>query len=90
MQDVPTGEIPRSFLLVVDRSLVQRVSPGTRVTVFGILSIYQSSDKGKTKGAAAIRQPYLRVVGLEFAAEGNARAQSITFTADEVSRIKRV
>ena len=40
-EDVPTGELPRSVQLVADRHLVGRVAPGTRVTVYGIYSIYQ-------------------------------------------------
>lgn len=43
-QDVPTGEMPRNMLLSADRNLVQTVVPGTRVTVMGIYSIFQSGS----------------------------------------------
>ncbi|CAI5529343.1 unnamed protein product [Closterium sp. Naga37s-1] len=88
--DVPTGEMPRSVLLAVDRSLVQRISPGTRITVFGIFSIFQASDKTKSRGAmaVAIRQPYLRVVGVEMAADGAARSTASSFTTDEEAEFK--
>ena len=33
---MPTGELPRSVTLLVDRQLVGRVSPGTRVVALGI------------------------------------------------------
>ena len=33
---IPIGEIPRSYMLYCDRTLVNQVSPGTRVTVVGI------------------------------------------------------
>lgn len=36
---VPTGEMPRSFVVTVDRSLVDRVTPGMRVTLVGVFSI---------------------------------------------------
>ena len=36
---VPTGEMPRNILLTVDRHLVDRVSPGTRVSVIGVSSL---------------------------------------------------
>jgi hypothetical protein len=42
LQDVPTGELPRNLLLAVDRSMVQCIVPGTRVTVVGIYSIFQA------------------------------------------------
>ena len=35
-EDVPTGELPRSVTLLVDRQLVGKVSPGTRVVALGI------------------------------------------------------
>ena len=38
---VPTGELPQSMTLIVDRHLVGKISPGTRVTAVGMYSIYQ-------------------------------------------------
>lgn len=43
-EDVPTGDLPRNMLCVVDRRLCGAVSPGTRVTAVGILSIFQSKE----------------------------------------------
>ena len=40
-EDVPVGELPRSMLMVVDRTLVGTIAPGTRVTAVGIYSIFQ-------------------------------------------------
>ena len=40
-EDVPTGELPRNMQLIVDRHLVGQIAPGTRVTVYGIYSVYQ-------------------------------------------------
>ena len=40
-EEVPTGELPQNMTLIVDRHLVGKISPGTRVTVVGIYSIYQ-------------------------------------------------
>ncbi|KAH7297734.1 hypothetical protein KP509_25G009500 [Ceratopteris richardii] len=86
-EDVPTGELPRNMLLSVDRNLVQTVVPGTRVTVMGIYSIFQSSNSLLQKGAVAVRQPYIRVVGIEQATEGSSRGIS-SFTADEELEFK--
>ena len=41
-EDIPTGELPRSVQLVVDRHLVGQIAPGTRVTAYGIYSVYQA------------------------------------------------
>lgn len=40
-EEVPTGELPQNVTLIVDRHLVGKISPGTRVTIIGIYSIYQ-------------------------------------------------
>lgn len=36
---VPTGEMPRTFILSSDRYLTDKVTPGNRVKVVGVLSI---------------------------------------------------
>lgn len=86
-EDVPTGELPRNMLLSADRNLVQTVVPGTRVTVMGIYSIFQSGSSSLQKGAVAVRQPYIRVVSIEQASESSSRGIS-SFTADEEVEFK--
>lgn len=78
-EDVPTGELPRNLLLSVDRQLVQKVVPGSRLTIIGIYSIYQASNSSTSqKGAVAIRQPYIRVVGMEDENDAKSRGPDIT------------
>ncbi|CAH0491005.1 unnamed protein product [Peronospora farinosa] len=77
---VPTGEMPRNLALIADRHLVDKASPGTRVSVVGITSVINSG--GKTVGAVAIRTLYLRVVGIEIDEEGAGRAKA-TFSPIE-------
>ena len=60
---VPTGEMPRSIMLSVDRHLVDRAIPGNRVTVTGIMNIMANAGKGGP-GGVAIRTPYLQVLGI--------------------------
>eukprot|EP00959_Pyramimonas_sp_CCMP1952_P084899 1775283-Pyramimonas_sp.AAC.1 len=83
--------MPRNLLLSVDRTQVQRIVPGTRVTVIGIYSIFQQNQQTQRKAAGkasvAIRQTYIRVVGLEEDADGNARG-NIHFSADEENTFK--
>ncbi|EOR03768.1 hypothetical protein E3P92_03771 [Wallemia ichthyophaga] len=60
---VPVGELPRHLLLNLDRYLTAKVIPGSKIIATGIYSTFQAS---KMKGQApALRQPYIRVVGLE-------------------------
>ncbi|KAH0547789.1 minichromosome maintenance protein 5 [Glutinoglossum americanum] len=75
---VPVGELPRHILISADRYLTNRVVPGSRCTVMGVFSIYQSkgSKASSNTSAVAIRNPYLRAVGItadvDHTAKGNA------------------
>ena len=63
---VPVGELPRHILISADRYLANRVVPGTRCTIMGVFSIYQSKgSKASSSSAVAIRNPYVRAVGIK-------------------------
>ncbi|XWS72593.1 hypothetical protein CRYUN_Cryun02cG0053200 [Craigia yunnanensis] len=88
-EDVPTGELPRNMLLSVDRHLVQTIVPGTRLTIMGIYSIFQAANSSTNhKGAVAVRQPYIRVVGMEETNEASSRGPA-SFTQEEVEEFKK-
>ncbi|XP_062159056.1 DNA replication licensing factor MCM5 [Alnus glutinosa] len=88
-EDVPTGELPRNMLLSVDRHLVQTIVPGTRLTIMGIYSIYQAANSSTShKGAVAVRQPYIRVVGIEEGNEANSRGPA-AFMPEEIEGFKK-
>jgi len=36
---IPTGEMPRTFVMTVDRELTDKVTPGNRVKIVGIFAI---------------------------------------------------
>lgn len=59
---VPTGEMPRNIIVVLDRNLVDKVSPGTRVSIMGIASLYNSAAAKKQVGGVAIRTPFMQVL----------------------------
>ncbi|EDO15855.1 hypothetical protein Kpol_1009p1 [Vanderwaltozyma polyspora DSM 70294] len=67
-ESVPVGEMPRNILMTSDRYLTNRVVPGTRVTIVGIYSIYQAKKRnaaGGGGGGVAIRNPYIKVLGIQ-------------------------
>ncbi|KAG0042209.1 minichromosome maintenance protein 5 [Gryganskiella cystojenkinii] len=78
--DVPVGELPRHVLLSADRELTNRVVPGSRVTIMGIYSVFQTKP-GKGNNAIAIRTPYIRVVGISTDTDATGRRR--TFTDEE-------
>lgn len=79
--DVPVGELPRHILISADRYLTNRVVPGSRCTVMGVFSIYQSKSKGQ-QNAVAIRNPYLRAVGIQTDVDHTAKGGAI-FSEEE-------
>ena len=78
---VPVGELPRHVLISADRYLANRVVPGSRCTVMGIFSIYQAKG-GKKEAAVAIRNPYLRAVGINTDVDQTAKGNSV-FSEEE-------
>jgi DNA replication licensing factor MCM5 len=78
---VPVGELPRHIVITADRYLTNRVVPGTRCTLMGVFSIYQSKGaKGNT--AVAIRNPYLRAVGIHADVDHSMKGHAM-FTEEE-------
>ncbi|KAI5475627.1 hypothetical protein MNV49_001088 [Pseudohyphozyma bogoriensis] len=78
---VPVGELPRHLTLTADRYLTGKVVPGTRVVATGIYSTI-TPGKRNNGGAVALRNPYLRVLGLEIDTDGTGRGTR-NFTAEE-------
>ena len=78
---VPVGELPRHVLISADRYLANRVVPGSRCTVMGIFSIYQAKG-GKRDAAVALRNPYLRAVGITTDLDHTAKGSAI-FSEEE-------
>ena len=82
--DVPVGELPRHILVSADRHLANRVIPGSRCVVVGVFSIYASQKNSKAGGAVAIRNPYLRAVGIQTDISHNqAGGTSMQFSEEE-------
>ncbi|KAF1991206.1 DNA replication licensing factor mcm5 [Aulographum hederae CBS 113979] len=81
---VPVGELPRHILISADRYLTNRVVPGSRCTITGVFSIYaaKGSKQSKSGAAVAIRNPYLRAVGIHADVDHSSKGSTI-FTEEE-------
>ncbi|KAF2672990.1 DNA replication licensing factor mcm5 [Microthyrium microscopicum] len=78
---VPVGELPRHILISADRYLTNKVVPGSRCTIMGVFSIYQAKA-AKGNNAVALRNPYLRAVGIQADVDHSMKG-SATFTEEE-------
>ena len=80
---VPVGELPRHILISADRYLSNRVVPGSRCTVMGVFSIYQSKGPKKAQNSAvALRNPYLRSIGIQADIDHTLKGSAV-FTEEE-------
>ena len=77
--------MPRSTLVVVERGLVDIAAPGARVSILGVLSLFERADKPQNPDAAvaAIRLPYLKVVGIDFNVDGHGNKSRHFSPAEE-------
>ncbi|KAI8335322.1 MCM2/3/5 family-domain-containing protein [Chlamydoabsidia padenii] len=84
---VPVGDLPRHTILNADRWLTNRVVPGMRTVIMGIYSIYQNKA-AKSTGAAAVRTPYIRVVGLQMDQHNSSRGRAVFTDTEEEEYIR--
>lgn len=85
---VPVGEMPRNITMSCDRYLTNRVIPGTRVTIVGIYSIYNSKKRsagpaGQSGSGVAIRTPYIKILGIQTDVEASSLWNSMTMFSEE-------
>lgn len=66
-EQVPTGEIPRTFQVCVDRYLCNKMTPGTRVSITGIYQIQQMKNTFIKEGLSPLLKiPYVYALGFEY------------------------
>lgn len=63
-EKVPTGEMPRSVMVAVERCLVDRAPPGTRVSLFCVPTLFASGGGPPGAPGGGPQRVYLRCVGL--------------------------
>eukprot|EP01017_Pseudomicrothorax_dubius_P024576 TRINITY_DN2610_c0_g2_i2.p1 TRINITY_DN2610_c0_g2~~TRINITY_DN2610_c0_g2_i2.p1 ORF type:complete len:504 (+),score=160.75 TRINITY_DN2610_c0_g2_i2:332-1843(+) len=87
-ETLPSGEIPRTFQVCVDRYLVDRLSPGTRITLTGIYTVLERKTlRAADMTSAALKLPY--IYGLGYAAQKTgARKFDAVFTAEEEEKFQ--
>jgi DNA replication licensing factor MCM5 len=106
-ESVPPSEMPRHVSMTVDRALVNSIAAGMRVRIVGIYSIFTQQSRGSSdklgNGAIAVKQTYIRVVGLqalpspasgrtissEFSPEEEAQFRELSMAPDIYERISR-
>ena len=78
---IPTGEIPRSYQIYCDKSLVNKVTPGTRLTVVGILFINDRREKLESNLFTA-KSTYIKSLGFQLESQKSGKF-SFNFTEED-------
>ena len=84
-ETIPVGEIPRSYLIYCDRNLVNKVTPGTRVTVIGI----QCVDERNLRNTTGDKNSYIKVLNFQTEEQKSGR-QRITFTQEDELKFQQL
>ena len=93
---VPTGEMPRSFLMTADRFLVDRVQPGSRVTIVGVYDVFNRGGSAaqtvttETNLSNTVKVSYIKCVGIQSERHGAGGFSMPILTQEEEEKIKQV
>jgi DNA replication licensing factor MCM5 len=94
-ESVPPSEMPRHVSMTVDRALVNSIAAGVRVRIVGIYSIFTAQSRGPSEklgnGAIAVKQTYLRVIGLQaLPSPASGRSVSAEFSPEEEAQFREL
>jgi len=85
-ETIPVGEIPRSYLVYCDRNLVNKVTPGTRVTVIGIQCV---DERNINRNISGDKNSYIKVLNFQLEEQKSGR-QRITFTQEDELKFQQL
>ena len=85
-ETIPVGEIPRSYLIYCDRNLVNKVTPGTRVTVIGIQCV---DERNLNRNSTSDKNSYIKVLNFQTEEQKSGR-QRITFTQEDELKFQQL
>ena len=64
-ENLPTGEIPRTYRILCERYLVDKMIPGNRVAITGIYTLMENRVIKSTATTGNQKMPYLYVLGFD-------------------------
>ena len=85
-ETMPVGEIRRSYLMYCDRNLVNKVTPGTRVTVIGIQCV---DERNLNRNSTSDKNSYIKVLNFQTEEQKSGR-QRITFTQEDELKFQQL
>ena len=84
--NIPTGEMPRTFTITANQYLVDSCSPGSRVIIVGVFSVFTRSSQEKNgQTQTALKTSYVRALGIMTEKGPHSRLET-SFTPEEEER----
>ena len=83
--NIPTGEMPRTFTITANQYLVDSCSPGSRVTIVGVFSVFTRNSRNEKGSQTALKQSYVRALGIMTEKGPHSRLEN-AFTPEEEER----
>jgi DNA replication licensing factor MCM5 len=86
---VPTGEMPRSFVVSCERSLVDKVTPGMRVVIIGVFSILSAMKAGSGTSSSVpgvnqtVKMSYISAIGIQKLSGENSLGFALPLISDD-------
>lgn len=86
---VPTGEMPRSFIVSCERSLVDKVTPGMRVVIIGVFSILNAVKAGGESKSSVpgvnqtVKMSYISAIGIQKLSGENSLGFALPLISDD-------
>ena len=86
---VPTGEMPRSFIVACERNLVDKVTPGMRVVIIGVFSILNSVKGGSESKSSVpgvnqtVKMSYISAIGIQKLSGENSLGFALPLISDD-------
>ena len=84
-EKVPTGEMPRSVMVAIEKGIVDKAPPGTRVSLFCIPTLFGSASPNSRD--SAVQKVYLRCVGME---KDHPSGENARFTPGEENAFREL
>jgi DNA replication licensing factor MCM5 len=85
---IPTGEVPRTYQLICERDLVDKLVPGTRVTITGVYTIMERKSTFD-RNVVGLKLPYIICYSYSTEASGSRRLAP-NFTAADKERFENM
>eukprot|EP00924_Labyrinthula_sp_SR-Ha-C_P008796 augustus_masked-scaffold_2-processed-gene-3.42-mRNA-1 protein AED:0.03 eAED:0.03 QI:0/-1/0/1/-1/1/1/0/766 len=86
-EETPTGEMPRKIQVMCERSLIDKVRPGSRAQIVGMFSVFAGVDIANSQ-TMTIKSSFLSALGIQILEHGAEGKLSSNFCPEEIQSFR--